>query len=815
MSGQHPEIVIVRRRSTLEDEHHGGAWKIAFADFMTAMMAFFLVLWIISATDKNTKTIIARYFNPVKVEEPARAQKGIHGALNQDVQTPAADSAAGNGKKSGSNQGDTGASSPAGALETTPKGAKSGHQAEVAPPDPARPSPTMSEEELFSDPRASLDRITGSPPPGPRVDPASAPLQGFGYVGPSSDNSFRDPFRPLGSDEAIHTAASADGGAPADEPREEPATTPSEPARDASSPGPEKHELTKPLPGSAPTAVRSEAALARDAKIAPQDAARTRAAALLAEVRNRLGAEAPSTPGPQLDVQATDEGLLISLTDRKNFSMFAIGSAEPQPRVVRMMDAIAASSQDDAGRDRGARPHRRPSLPLGPLRQLAPVLRARADGLLHVEPRRNSGEAFRANRGLCRPSAQGPGQALRGGKPSHRDPAARGEAVSWRFALLIAALLSAEPTIAGTGSVRISDMTEELQRIQTRIAHGDKVAYAAQLTQLKAIGAAIAAARPETWQDKREADSLVIYVLSGGSLADVAPLIGSDVLVESERPLARGAAAYITSHEADALRLLGAIDLDSIDARVAGEVAFARSVLETKHDPKAAISLLDWARLLAPGGLVEEAALRREIAMLAEARDAQRAARLTREYAIRFGPSLYAPDFFRELARLIGGSGLADDPGNYKLFSDAASDLPTAGRLEFLLTLARAAIVNGRFAAASAAATEALRSVAPNGAEEARARLYLNAARIFSDGYDSALTNLQGLENSKLDRSDMALLAAFRDAAAQFRLAPSPAFIEAQAAAADEEKEGAALTIRDAEAALKRTASAAQAGGGP
>ena len=80
MTEAHPEIIIVKRRGSHEDEHHGGAWKIAFADFMTAMMAFFLVLWIISATDKNTKTLIARYFNPVKVEEPAKAQKGIHGA---------------------------------------------------------------------------------------------------------------------------------------------------------------------------------------------------------------------------------------------------------------------------------------------------------------------------------------------------------------------------------------------------------------------------------------------------------------------------------------------------------------------------------------------------------------------------------------------------------------------------------------------------------------------------------------------------------------------------------------------------------------
>src|SRR5579863_7906451 len=87
----HPEIVIIKRHGGHHDGHHGGAWKIAFADFMTAMMAFFLVLWIISATDKNTKTVIARYFNPVKVEEPAKAQKGIHGVPEKDASSPRAD----------------------------------------------------------------------------------------------------------------------------------------------------------------------------------------------------------------------------------------------------------------------------------------------------------------------------------------------------------------------------------------------------------------------------------------------------------------------------------------------------------------------------------------------------------------------------------------------------------------------------------------------------------------------------------------------------------------------------------------------------
>src|SRR5271170_946684 len=82
MADHHPQIIIIKRHSNHEEAHHGGAWKIAFADFMTAMMAFFLVLWIINASDKETKTVIARYFNPVKLENPSKAKKGVHGATS-------------------------------------------------------------------------------------------------------------------------------------------------------------------------------------------------------------------------------------------------------------------------------------------------------------------------------------------------------------------------------------------------------------------------------------------------------------------------------------------------------------------------------------------------------------------------------------------------------------------------------------------------------------------------------------------------------------------------------------------------------------
>ena len=218
MTEAHPEIIIIKRHSVHEEEHHGGAWKIAFADFMTAMMAFFLVLWIISATDKNTKTLIARYFNPVKVEEPAKAQKGIHGAPEKGaVYAPEDGNGAPNAGQPSSEHGEGPAEK---GNENQPSPSKQNEQARpptpspLPPPDPAKPYPTMSEQELFSDPRASLDKIAGAPPPGPRID-ASATLKGYGEVGPSADEGLRDPFRPLGSDKAVNVVAEDPGAPPA------------------------------------------------------------------------------------------------------------------------------------------------------------------------------------------------------------------------------------------------------------------------------------------------------------------------------------------------------------------------------------------------------------------------------------------------------------------------------------------------------------------------------------------------------------------------------------------------------------------------
>ncbi|MDO9713404.1 flagellar motor protein MotB [Paracraurococcus lichenis] len=54
--------VIVKRGHHAHDDHHGGQWKIAYADFVTAMMAFFLVMWLLSSTTEVQREGIARFF---------------------------------------------------------------------------------------------------------------------------------------------------------------------------------------------------------------------------------------------------------------------------------------------------------------------------------------------------------------------------------------------------------------------------------------------------------------------------------------------------------------------------------------------------------------------------------------------------------------------------------------------------------------------------------------------------------------------------------------------------------------------------------
>lgn len=70
-------IIVIKKVKKAAHVHHGGAWKIAYADFVTAMMAFFLLMWLISMTTQEQKNGLAEYFAPAALSTTTSGAGGM------------------------------------------------------------------------------------------------------------------------------------------------------------------------------------------------------------------------------------------------------------------------------------------------------------------------------------------------------------------------------------------------------------------------------------------------------------------------------------------------------------------------------------------------------------------------------------------------------------------------------------------------------------------------------------------------------------------------------------------------------------------
>ena len=82
MSMSDRPVLIKKVKKVVGHGHHGGAWKVAYADFVTAMMAFFLLMWLINTTDPEQKRGIAEYFAPASVSATSSGSGGILGGTS-------------------------------------------------------------------------------------------------------------------------------------------------------------------------------------------------------------------------------------------------------------------------------------------------------------------------------------------------------------------------------------------------------------------------------------------------------------------------------------------------------------------------------------------------------------------------------------------------------------------------------------------------------------------------------------------------------------------------------------------------------------
>lgn len=342
--------------------------------------------------------------------------------------------------------------------------------------------------------------------------------------------------------------------------------------------------------------------------------------------------------------------------------------------------------------------------------------------------------------------------------------------------------------LAASGAAHSQDepfeLVRSLQSLQDQVVRGNTRAHAAQRVLLGRIAEQFEALSAESWKNPKNARAAVVFVLSGGSARALQKLMGSGVTTDIDEKLLKGTLAYGEGRHDEAAELLGGIEARTLDPGMAGHVAYVQGELAAKKEPAKALAYLDDARLLSPGTIVEEAALRRQIAVLAAAGDADRYESLATQYLRRFADSVYAGGFRQQFAVAIAAHTNAAEPGRLARLASMLGGTELPEQREVYLTIANEAITKGRIEMAMFAAQQAARLSDDASVERERARLYEAAALITTEDFDRGVEMLGSVERGKLAGTDAALLEAALDIAGQMRRLPDLPDAEPPAAAA-------------------------------
>jgi chemotaxis protein MotB len=346
--GRH-EIIIVKRRSQGDHGHHGGAWKIAYADFVTAMMAFFLVMWLINAANEKTRAQVASYFNPIKLTDTSTAKKGLSNPLDR---TPAL-----SGEKS---------KLPDEAKATTEKTEPNKSEVEkvAAKSGESEKMGKFTDEQLFRNPYGILGLLAGQPihniggHSGKGLALAETSQQKL-----AASEKLVDPFDPAGRPEIIPSNVQSENVLALTESTKQAAAgadtqlpVPIVPAIEAVDPEVTRIAVTTKLENQSQVADmprKPEIKIERKIELPSDTLPSTGDSSLALQIRDQILVKIEALNAdhaPNFDVQSVPEGVLISLTDSVDFDMFSVGSAQPQPQLILLMEQISQIIQTYDGR---------------------------------------------------------------------------------------------------------------------------------------------------------------------------------------------------------------------------------------------------------------------------------------------------------------------------------------------------------------------------------------------------------------------------------------------------------------------------------
>ena len=332
--GKNEVIIIKRHGGGDHDGAHGGAWKIAYADFMTALMAFFLVMWLVNAANEETKASVATYFNPIKLSDEKPTEKGLKKPVDQADGQEKADKS-----KEKEDQPNQGAAAASGEDQTSTSGDQKNY----------------SEADFFENPYSVLAEIAQEV--GQQANVSAKGEGGAADSGPATGadggEAYRDPFDPDFWTKQIEVKR-ADKTQPDDPAKQaielakvEDAKAQQAQAKAAAAENPETADKTTDKTNDK---TADKDGIAPDTQTAAQKAVEQQQEAkdLQQQITQQIGGIAGKL-AEGLTVTPAEGGLLVSISDQSDDSMFNVGSAVPRKEMVLAMQKIGEVLKEKNG----------------------------------------------------------------------------------------------------------------------------------------------------------------------------------------------------------------------------------------------------------------------------------------------------------------------------------------------------------------------------------------------------------------------------------------------------------------------------------
>jgi chemotaxis protein MotC len=301
-------------------------------------------------------------------------------------------------------------------------------------------------------------------------------------------------------------------------------------------------------------------------------------------------------------------------------------------------------------------------------------------------------------------------------------------------------------------------MVRSLQFVQDAVARGDHSAAEMQRFLLSTIDSRLKSAPTSIFMDSRNVDAALVYAMSGGNPATLEHLVARDVDGNFDTRVADVLRKYLDGRGTQIAKSIVKMVEEYRGQSIGAYIALITGNVTIPTDPIKALDFYDIARFEAPGTLIEEAALRRSLAISVHEGDPTRAFGYAKKYARRYMFSPYASQFADLIVSLtvqrFGEVGI-------EVVEETLGLLDQARQQEVYLRLARMSAVAGKdelARLASARASELSEGLPPQ--PQAQASLYDGLSKISTPDVVSAINTITDVPVDQLTERDRALRAA-------------------------------------------------------